>query len=110
MKEYTKARIGNFIRFLRETGELSLVETKRIIDSLSDRGEELDHFLTRKEVAKILKVSEKTVSRRTKEGILRKYQTGEREYRYLKSEIFNLGKKDVQWSKSDHPVPKKEAI
>ncbi len=60
----------------------------RYIDRAKTIDAPIPELLTRREVADMLKVCPKTVSRLSDAKILKRHSIGERAYRYIKSEIF----------------------
>lgn len=93
MRLETRNQINDFLNYLESAGKVSPSESKRLIKSMESPLEKthkhLPQLLTRKEVADMLKVSPKTVSRLSDANILKRHLVGERAYRYIKSEIFD---------------------
>ena len=82
MNDYTKDRILNLLRFLTNEREISSTEYER----LSNVFEEEHDWMTAKEVAKMLKVTPRTVENYVAEEVFKQYKIG-KTCRYLKSEI-----------------------
>lgn len=93
MRIEAKKQISDFLNYLENTGQVAPKESKILIKSMESPLEkthkDLPQILTRREVADMLKVSPKTISRLSDANILKRHQVGKRAYRYIKSEIFD---------------------
>lgn len=93
MRQETKNQINDFLSYLESADKITSSESKRLIKSMESPLEKthnhLPQLLTRKEVADMLKVSPKTISRLSDADILKRHSVGKRAYRYIKSEIFD---------------------
>lgn len=93
MKAETRKEITNYLDFLEAQKKIKHDESERLIKAmespLQKTHKHLPQLLTRKEVADMLKVSPKTVSRLSDANILKRHSAGKRAYRYIKKEIFD---------------------
>ena len=93
MRAEARTQINDFISYMESAGKITETEASRLIKSMESHLEKthkhLPQLLTRKEVADMLKVSPKTVSRLSDANILSRHSVGKRAYRYIKSEIFD---------------------
>ncbi len=93
MKADTKNQIVDFLDLLGSAGKISAYEAKRIrniLENSKPNKKSPPELITRKEVAKLLRVSTKTVSRLSDTGQLKRHMAGKRAYRYLKSEVYDF--------------------
>ena len=93
MKADTKNQIVDFLDLLGSAGKISAYEAKRIrniLENSKPNKKASPELITRKEVAKLLRVSTKTVSRLSDTGQLKRHMVGKRAYRYLKSEVYDF--------------------
>ncbi len=93
MRAETRKQINDYLDFLEAGNKITHGESERLIKSMESHLEKthkhLPQLLTRKEVADMLKVSPKTISRLSDANILKRHSVGKRAYRYIKKEIFD---------------------
>jgi excisionase family DNA binding protein len=88
MKNETKMQVMDFIRFLETSGKLNLQEHKRLCEALEPetiqkvRAKTMPTVLTRQEVARMLKVSTRTIDRMCEDGKLKYWKLGPRYIRF----------------------------
>lgn len=91
MRAEIKNQLDDYVSFLENSGKISPLEAKKLKNALEHSEVEkkaVPEFLTRREVADLLRVSSKTVSRLSDTGTLKRHKAGKRAYRYLKSEVY----------------------
>ena len=96
MRSETKMQVIGFLGFLETSGKLNAQEYKRLREALEEKlplgeSQEMpDRPLTRREVAKFLKVSTRTVDRMCENGSLKFWRLGPRYIRFKFEDILAL--------------------
>jgi excisionase family DNA binding protein len=95
MRGETKTQIISFLDFQVTKGELSPQEYQRLRETLeghapSDAPEKQLTVLTRSDVAKMLKVSSRTVDRMCLKGELKFFKLGPRHVRFKIADVFKV--------------------
>ncbi len=99
MRNETRTQVIDFIGFLENTGKISENEHKRLRLALEpesiqqERAKATPTVLTRAEVAKMLKVSTRTIDRMCQAGEIKYWKLGPRHIRFKLEHIVEIMKK-----------------
>lgn len=96
MRNETKMQVMDFIGFLENSGKLSPEEQKRLREALEEslprknEPEKQVNVLTRADVAKMLKISSRTVDRMCENRTLKFWKLGPRYIRFNLGDVLEL--------------------
>jgi excisionase family DNA binding protein len=98
MRNETKTQVIDFIGFLENTGKLSDNEHKRLRSALEpepiqqEKAKDTPTILTRAEVAKMFKVSTRTIDRMCDNGSIKFWKLGPRHIRFNLEDVLSVMK------------------